>query len=147
LGFELFPFSYKEFLLYFNLIASAESFQQFLSKGGFPEYLKDGSIEILQQLFRDIIYRDIAVRHGIRNVKALVDIALFLISNAGKEYTLNRLKNTFNLGSANSAGEYVGWFEDSFLIFSVAQFSWSPKSMAINPKKVYTIDTGFELPE
>jgi predicted AAA+ superfamily ATPase len=145
LSFELFPFSYKEFLNFFNTSPSAVTFQQFLEKGGFPEYLKFGSVETLQQLFRDILYRDIAVRYGVRNVKTLIDIALFLISNAGKEYTLNRLKNNFNLGSTNSVSEYVGWFEDSYLIFSVPQFSWSAKSMAINPKKVYTIDTGFAM--
>jgi predicted AAA+ superfamily ATPase len=145
LRFELFPFSYKEFLNFFNITPSALTFQQFLEKGGFPEYLKFGSVETLQQLFRDILYRDIAVRYGVRNVKALIDIALYLISNIGKEYTLNRLKNSFNLGSANSVGEYVGWFEDSYLIFSVPQFSWSAKSMAVNPKKVYTIDTGFAM--
>lgn len=143
LSFELFPFSYKEFLNFFNASPSAVSFQQFIEKGGFPEYLKFGSVETLQQLFRDILYRDIAVRYGVRNVKTLIDIALFLISSAGKEYTLNRLKNNFNLGSTNSVSEYVGWFEDSYLIFSVPLFSWSAKSMAINPKKVYTIDTGF----
>ncbi len=145
LRFELFPFSYKEFLNFFKIEPSALTFQQFVEKGGFPEYLKYGSIETLQQLFRDILYRDIAVRYGVRNVKALIDIALFLISNVGKEYTLNRLKNSFNLGSANSVSEYVGWFEDSYLIFSVPQFSWSAKSMAVNPKKVYTIDTGFAM--
>lgn len=145
LSFELFPFSYKEFLNFFNISPSAVTFQQFIEKGGFPEYLKFGSVDTLQQLFRDILYRDIAVRYGIRNVKTLIDIALFLISNAGKEYTLSRLKNNFNLGSTNSVSEYVGWFEDSYLIFSVPQFSWSAKSMAINPKKVYTIDTGFAM--
>ena len=143
LDFEVFPFSYKEFLNFFNVKPSVTSFHQFIEKGGFPEYLKYGQLETLQQLYRDIIYRDIAVRHGVRNVKALVDIALFLISNVAKEYTLNRLKNNYNLGSANSASEYVGWYEDSYLIFSVPQFSWSAKSMSVNPKKVYTIDSGF----
>jgi len=145
LCFELFPFSYMEFLSFFKTSPSAATFQLYIEKGGFPEFLKYGSIETLQQLFRDILYRDIAVRYGVRNVKTLIDIALFLISNAGKEYTLNRLKNNFNIGSTNSVSEYVSWFEDSYLIFSVPQFSWSAKSMAINPKKVYTIDTGFAM--
>ncbi len=143
LNFELYPFSYNEYLLFFNSSPTAETFLQFIEKGGFPEYLKYNTIETLQQLFRDILYRDIAVRYGIRNVNALIEIALFLISNVGKEYSLHRLKNNFNLGSANSAGEYVGWFEDSYLIFSVQQFSWSARSMAIKPRKIYTIDTGF----
>lgn len=143
LRFELFPFSYKEFLNFFTKGPSIATLQLYLEKGGFPEYLKYGSIETLQQLFMDILYRDIAVRYGVRNVKTLIDIALYLISNAGKEYTLNRLKNNFKLGSTNSVSEYVSWFEDSYLIFSVPQFSWSAKSMMVNPKKVYTIDTGF----
>lgn len=145
LNFELYPFSYNEYLQFFDSSPGMDTFQQFIEKGGFPEHLKYNKIETLQQLFRDILYRDIAVRYGIRNVKALIDIALFLISNIGKEYSLQRLKNNFNLGSANSAGEYVGWFEDSYLIFSVRQFSWSAKSMAIKPRKVYTIDTGFAM--
>lgn len=141
--FGLFPFSYKEFLNFFKSEPSFATLQLYLEKGGFPEYLKYNTLEILQQLFRDILYRDIAVRYGVRNVKTLIDIALYLISNAGKEYTLNRLKNNFKLGSTNSVSEYVSWFEDSYLIFSVPQFSWSAKSMLVNPKKVYTIDTGF----
>lgn len=143
LRFELFPFSYKEFLNFFNSEPSYTTLQLYLDKGGFPEYLKYDTFETLQQLFRDILYRDIAVRYGVRNVKTLIDIALYLISNAGKEYTLNRLKNNFKLGSTNTVSEYVSWFEDSYLIFSVPQFSWSAKSMVVNPKKVYTIDTGF----
>jgi predicted AAA+ superfamily ATPase len=143
LSHELFPFSFREYLHFVKKEASIETFNAFLAYGGFPEYLKYKSIETLQQLFKDIIYRDIAVRHGVRNVKILIDIALHLLSNAGKEYTLNKLKNTYNLGSANSVAEYVSWFEDSYLLFSIPQFSWSIKSKAINPKKVYAIDTGF----
>lgn len=44
LSFELFPFSYKEFLNFFNTSPSADTFQQFIEKGGFPEYLKFGYI-------------------------------------------------------------------------------------------------------
>lgn len=143
LSHELFPFSFKEYLQFVSAEASPQSFKEYLDRGGFPEYLKYGSIEMLQHLFKDILYRDIAVRYGVRNVKTLTDIALHLVSNAGKEYTLNKLKNIYNLGSANSASEYVSWFEDSYLIFSIPQFSWSLKSKAINPKKVYVIDTGF----
>jgi predicted AAA+ superfamily ATPase len=68
---------------------------------------------------------------------------LHLISNTAKPYTYNKLKNTYGVGSANSISDYVQWFEDSYLIFSVPQFSWSAKSSSVNPKKVYAIDTGF----
>lgn len=140
---ELFPFSYREFLLFKGLNSSVEAFQQYLEKGGFPEFLEQESVEILQQLFKDIIYRDIAVRYGIRNVKPLVEIALFLISNIGKEYSLNRIRKIFGVGSANSVSDYVNWFEDSYLFFSVPRFSWSARSVMVSPRKIYTIDTAF----
>jgi predicted AAA+ superfamily ATPase len=140
---ELFPFSYNEYLLFLNFENNLASFNSYIEDGGFPEYVKSKHKEQLQQLFKDIIYRDIIVRHGIRQAKTIIDIALFLIANVGKEYSLNGLKNTFGVGSANSVADYIHWLEDSYVLFSVPRFSWSLKSVSINPKKVYCIDTGF----
>jgi hypothetical protein len=72
-----------------------------------------------------------------------MSIALYLISNAGKEFSFTNIKNTFGLGSVNTVMDYISWFEDSYLLFTLPKFSWSLKSVAINPKKVYVIDTGF----
>jgi predicted AAA+ superfamily ATPase len=47
------------------------------------------------------------------------------------------------LGSANSVSDYVSWLEDSYLFFTLPRFSWSLKSVAVNQKKIYSIDTGF----
>lgn len=140
---ELFPFSYVEYCSFKKLSYTASSYRSYLDIGGFPDYVKNKQPEQLQQLFRDIVYRDIVVRYGVRNSKTLIEIALFLISNAGKEYSLTKIKNTFGVGSTNSVASYMQWFEDSYLLFSLPRFSWSLKSVAINAKKVYTIDTGF----
>ena len=140
---ELFPFSYTEYLMFLQLENNLASFNLYLEDGGFPEYLKSKHKEQHQQLFKDIVYRDIIVRHGIRQAKTLIDIALFLIANVGKEYSLNGIKNTFGVGSANSVADYIHWLEDSYVLFSMPRFSWSLKSVSINPKKVYCIDTGF----
>ncbi len=78
---ELFPFSYSEFLLFEKTLNSAEAFSSYLTNGGFPEFLSSGNPEILQNLLKDIVLRDIAVRYGIRNTHTLMDITLFLISN------------------------------------------------------------------
>lgn len=140
---ELFPFSYNEFLGFLKKENNADSFREYLKLGGFPEHLKTLNKELLQQLFKDIIYRDILVRHGIRNAKTLISIAQYLISNVGKIYSLNSIKNTFSVGSTNSVANYVQWFEDSYLIFSLPRFSWSLKSIEKNPRKAYVIDTAF----
>jgi uncharacterized protein len=140
---ELLPFSFKEYLSFKKIKAEAATFEQYLFEGGFPDYLKTANKEVLQQLFKDIVYRDIIVRHSVRNDKVLMSIALYLISNVGKEFSFTNIKNTFGVGSVNTVIDYISWFEDSYLLFTVPKFSWSLKSVAINPKKVYVIDTGF----
>lgn len=140
---ELFPFDYSEFCKYLNLEKNQKSVEEYLTLGGFPTYLNTRDITYLQQLFKDILYRDIIVRYGVRNVKSIESIALYLISNTAKEFSLTSIKNAFNVGSVNSVADYVSWFEDSYLLFSVPRFSWSLKSISVSPKKIYSIDTGF----
>ena len=139
---ELFPFSYLEFLQFLKLENSENSIQNYLKMGGFPEYLKTNNIEVLQNLFKDIVYRDIAIRYSIRNTKLLIDLALYLLSNIGKETTFNSLKKIFKVGSANTIMDYSNWFEDAYLLFFLQKFSYSAKSISINPRKVYAIDNG-----
>ncbi len=139
---QLLPFSYAEFLNFSSKKAGAQSFDEYLKNGGFPEYIKYEKSSILQELFNDIIYRDIVVRHKLRSAQTIKEIALFLISNVGKEFSYNNLAKTFNLGSTNSAIAFVSYLEDSYLLFTVSKFDYSLKKQAVNPKKVYSIDNG-----
>ncbi|HUX98768.1 MAG TPA: ATP-binding protein [Candidatus Deferrimicrobium sp.] len=142
LRYELFPFSFKEMLTFSKQEPNINSFEEYFQKGGFPEYLKYNKTEILQQLLNDIIARDIIVRHKLRDVKTVKEMALYLLTNIGNEFSYNGLKKIFNLGSTNSALSYVSYFEDSYLMFTIPRFDYSLKKQLINPKKVYSIDNG-----
>ena len=139
---ELFPFSFTESLSMSKRKANAASFSQYLTHGGFPEYLKYEKQEILRELLMDIIQRDIIVRHKLRDSKIVKTIALYLLTNVGKEFSYNSLKKMFNLGSVNTAIAFVSYFEDSYLLFTVPKFDYSFKKQLINAKKVYSIDNG-----
>lgn len=139
---ELFPFSFREFNLYNRLEASPDSLSQYLHIGGFPEYVKQHANEILNHIFEDILIRDIAVRHGIRDVRILQRLALYLVSNVGKLITANRLKSMFEVGSTNTITEYLSYLEDSYLLQFVPKFDYSLRKQIVNPRKVYAIDTG-----
>lgn len=143
LSHEVFPFSYGEYLSYFTYTDTSDTFNNYLQNGGFPEFLRDQNPEILQMLLKDILFRDIAIRHGIKNTGILMEIALFLVSNVGKEISFNGIRNTFNVGSPATVSDYLSWMEDAYLLFFLPRFSWSAKSVSKNPKKVYCIDTGF----
>ena len=139
---ELFPFSYGEFLKFTSSAAGPDSFGEYTRLGGFPEYIRYGRNEILQELLNNILARDIVVRQKLRNSQIVKEMALYLLSNTGVEFSYNKLAKMFNLGSTNSAIGYVSYLEDSYLLFTVSKFDYSVKKQAISPKKVYSIDSG-----
>ena len=142
---ELFPFSYNEELQFYNKGSSIDAFDEYFRDGGFPEYLKYKQSAILQELLMDIIYRDIVIRHSIRDAKSLHELAIYLLANTGKEFSYNSLKKTFNFGSVNTAISYISYMEDSYLLFTIQKFDYSLKKQAVNEKKVYAIDNGIIL--
>lgn len=139
---ELFPFSYQEFISFKGFESNTVSSAEYLKNGGFPEYLKTGNPEILMQNFNDILIRDISVRHNLKNVTLLKQLAVWLISNTGKRFTGNSLKKSFGVASSSSMMEYLGYFAESYLFFYIPKFSYSYKVQLINPKKVYCVDNG-----
>jgi predicted AAA+ superfamily ATPase len=139
---ELFPFSYKEFLAFKKLTNNQIALGKYLQKGGFPEYLKTNNGIILNQLLDDILNRDIAVRYGIRDVNTLRKLAIYLISNIGKQVSGNKLKELFNIKSATTILEFFSYLENSYVIQFIPKFSYSLKNQVRNLKKVYAIDLG-----
>jgi hypothetical protein len=139
---ELFPFNFNEYLLYLNVSANPQTFQDYLQKGGFPEALQSSDAEYLRTLLRDIVVRDIAVRRNIKNDTLLLRLALNLVSNIGKEISFNNLTNTLSIKSVRSTIDYCDYLKESYLFDFIPRFSFSIKQQLNNPKKVYCIDTG-----
>jgi len=139
---ELFPFSYSEFLAFRQEPRSLSSLDEYLLQGGFPEYLKTGNADILVQLQTDILYRDIAVRHGIRDVASLKRLFMLLLSNAANLVSPSNLTRTIGVKSPSTILDYFSYFEAAYLMKLVPKFSWSAKAQALAPKKLYIVDPG-----
>ena len=145
LDFELFPFSYQEYLVFKNTTAGLSSFQKYLTLGGFPEFLFSRKKDYLQQLLIDILMRDIAVKHAVRNVKVLKEMTVFLLSNVGKDYSYHSIRRVFSLGAVTTVIDYISFLEESYLLFSIPKFDHSLKNQSVNPKKIYAVDNGLAL--
>jgi len=152
---ELFPFSFMEFLSFkgFQLSKNGLSltseraaikrhFAEYLKHGGMPEYLKYQDTTLLKRVYEDIIYRDIVARYGIKQIKPLRELGLYLLSNIGGTFSYNNLKNVLGLGSMNTIKSYADFMENSYLIFLVSKFSYSLKQQCVSLKKIYCIDNG-----
>ncbi|MBN2745800.1 MAG: ATP-binding protein [Bacteroidales bacterium] len=139
---ELFPFSYPEFLRLKGVENSSSALLNYLEEGGFPEFLKTNNTDILVNLVNDILVRDIAIRHAIRDIDALKKLTLYLISNIGKPVSATNISGMTGFKSVSTIIEYFSYLEEAYLLSFIPQFSFSIKSQIRNPKKVYCIDNG-----
>jgi predicted AAA+ superfamily ATPase len=139
---ELFPFSYNEFLSFRKAKPEPSTFREYLNSGGFPEFLMDGNPEYLRTLLKDIVVRDIVVRRGIRNEHVILRLAMFLMSNVGKEISYNNISRVLEIKSVRTTIDYCDYLTESYLFDFVPMYSRSIKKQIANPKKVYSIDTG-----
>ena len=139
---ELFPFSYREFLNFRGLGAAKESLKTYLQTGGFPEFLENEDEEQLATLFEDVLNRDIVARYGIKDVKSLHRLALYLFSNIGNRITATKLKQPLSIKATTTVLSWFSHLELSYLISFLPMFSYSSKAQLINPRKIYAIDLG-----
>ncbi len=152
---ELFPFSFNEFLSFrghaipdlarLTTVDGARlrgHLDEYLRLGGIPESLKYPELPLARTLYDDVLYRDIATRHRVDEVRALKELAYYLMSNPATLVSYNRLKDQLRLGSVNTIKNYIEYLEDSWLFFTSNVYDYSVRRQQVAPKKIYAIDTG-----
>ncbi len=149
-----FPFSFREFLIFKNYKLQENDFyqtkkraiiksffQEYLKLGGYPEVIKINDPTLLEQYFKDIIYRDILPRYSIKKLKEIRELCLFLASNLGSIHSYSRLQNLIGVKSINTVKTYLEILKEVFLFFRINLFDYSIKRQIYNPSKIYIIDT------
>lgn len=151
----LFPFSFREFLRAIgeeydlllldinNKSLLQKSFNRYLEHGGFPLVVKEQDPELINDYFQDILYRDIIARYKLSQVMEIRQIGIFLASNCGKRFSYNTLQQISGVKSTSSVKDYLWYYEQSHLFLFMKKFDYSVKKQVMNPRKAYTIDTGF----
>lgn len=142
LSMELFPFSYSEFIRFKKLNNDENAVIDYLKTGGIPEYVKSSVSYVLNALVDDILMRNIAIRHSVRDVNSLRQLTAYLITNIGNLVSANKLAGMFDIKSPATFLEYFSFLKDAYLLDFIPMFSHSLKIQARNPKKVYVTDMG-----
>jgi len=142
LSFEVHPFSYAEYLTWSRRPAGEASLRAWLDDGGFPLYLRENRDSLLRELLRDIIQRDIASRHGLREVRHVLNLALFLLANTGQPFSMRRLTRTLSMPTISQTSRYLEYLQDAYLLFALPKFSPSFRQRVISPLKYYAVDNG-----
>jgi hypothetical protein len=149
---ELFPFFFSELAEYSNINYNElttqniaiilKAFDDYLSEGGFPEYIKTKDTESLQNVYEDILYRDIIARYGIKEIKNIRLTANYLMTNLAKEFSYQSIANILGIKSATTIKNYVTFMESVYLLTEIFRYDNSLKKQYVSNKKIYCIDSG-----
>jgi hypothetical protein len=142
-SFEVHPLSYPEFLRFRGSGPDTRTFLDYMRTGGFPRIVMTGDIALAKEYFDRIIYRDITSNSKITDVEALRSIALYLLSNVGKEFSYRSLSSVSGLKHEDTVKSYVLALKDAYLIDVLKKFHPSLKVQQSYGKKAYGADPAF----
>lgn len=150
-SFEVFPFSYQEFLKISNKNPEQSSFIEYMNFGGMPEtfHLPDEERKkhYIRNLFDSIVFRDVIKRHKIRDVWMLEQLALVLTDMVGGLFSLRKLLKTLSsMGvktNVETLGNYLSYFKQAFYIHEVPRYDIRGRKIIGGEKKYYLNDPSF----
>ncbi len=158
LSWEMFPFSFREFLDGKGFASEGvlstkkrllvrKAFEEYWETGGFPEVVgldRHLRIKTHQEYFQTILFRDLVERHDVSHPKAVTDLAHWLVDNTASPYSVNSLtgylKSLGHKAPKSAVSDYLEWFEDAYFLFTVRIFDASLARSNTNPKKMYCVD-------
>ena len=160
---EVFPLSFPEYLRFngvFKKIPRAgftarekgalrRAMSEYMERGGFPDVqdVSDGMRASMLQGYVDaVLYRDIIERHAVPSVQALKYTLEYLFHNYARKASTRSisgvLKNLSLPANRESIADYLDWFKDAYLAYSVSVRSDSLAVKRVNPDKYYLVDPG-----
>ena len=161
ISYEIFPFSFKEYLRWKDIKVNLNSpkslsfiknaLDAYLKEGGFPECIDEDkfvSRKIISEYINLIVYKDIIERYKLKNIDLLKHLIKYTFSNMGTLLSFNKLYNEFkSMGyklSKDTLFDYFSYLEDGYITFKVPIHRNSVKEEIRNPKKIYAVDNVFK---
>lgn len=160
LSFMVYPFSFKEFLVFkgmkFDLKTVLygkdrpkikKAFNEFLEFGGFPEIFQEKlKQQILQEYYNVMFYNDIIERFNVKNAGLLEDFLKMEINSFSAMVSVSKIAKTLgSIGrkaSKTTLSKYLSYAKSVFLLFELSVYDYKIKEQMRHLKKIYAVDTG-----
>lgn len=153
--FEVLPFSFWELKEYFELNNrpfAEDMFYDYLKWGGFPlrfDYKDETATrKYLENLYESIVNHDIIKKSRNIDRKLFMDISLYILSNAGKEFSADSICDYYSHQNRREVARrtiynYLDKMKKAYLIHAVSRYNITGKAALKNREKYYAVDTGF----
>lgn len=148
---KVYPFSFSEYMEYFNLKECYEALDKYMLEGGMAgSYLyktQESKYDYIADVFDTLIVRDIRRKYRIRNTQLMDRIVDFLMDNVSNLSSARNITNT--LGSLNekihhtTVGAYMQYLCNAFAFYRVRRYDIKGKKYLSSNDKYYLSDHTF----
>ena len=149
-SFHIFPFSFKELVMYHQDIDSKTLFSMFIAYGGFPviQGFKHAGekVSILRDLYDSVVIRDIVQRYNVNSVDTLDKYMSYLLNTISSQFSaqniINYFKNEGRTISKETLYNYITYAKDVLLIYSAKRYDLKGKKLLSTNEKYFVNDQG-----
>ena len=149
---EVFPFSFKEFVSYYEYQDLQQAFDRFALEGGMSgSYLYesfDDKYNYLNEIFETLIVRDIQQKYKIKNISLLDTLNDFLVDNISSEISARSIANTLTSKGSKTddktVSSYIKYLCASFAFYKIRRYDIKGKKYLASQDKFYLADHSFK---
>lgn len=149
---EVYPFSFKEFVLYYGYSNLQEAYIKYLLEGGMPgSYLykrENDKSKYISDIFDTLVLRDIKQKYKIRNEFVLTKVTDFLIDNISNLTTARKLTEAINdrgyKVDHKTVDKYISYLCKAFAFYKVKRYDIQGKKYLESTEKYYLSDHSFK---
>jgi len=148
---KVYPFSFAEYMEYFDLNDPYEALDRYVLEGGMAgSYLykeQEAKYDYVADVFQTLIVRDIRKKYKIRNTQLMDRIVDFLMDNISNLSSARNITNT--LGSMSekthhtTVGSYMQYLCNAFAFYKVRRYDIRGKRYLSSNDKYYLSDHTF----
>ena len=147
-SFEIYPFSFKEYLQYYKCKDIQEAFDNYVKEGGMSgSYVYKTQIDkykYIEDVFNTLILRDIKQKYNIRNIDILNNLSNYLIDNISNLTSANNITNYLNSNKIEITDKtiknYIDYLCNSFAFYKIKRYDIKGKKYLATLDKYYLAD-------
>ncbi|MEQ3165681.1 ATP-binding protein [Parabacteroides goldsteinii] len=151
-NFEIFPFSYQEYIGITVKDDHRQSYLDYMESGALPELFilpnNETRRNYVAAIKDTVLLRDIIQRNSIKDPKLLEDIFIYLVNNASNLISITNILNFFKSKKRKTTydtiSNYIGYIEDTFLIHKVERYDIRGKGTISGNYKYYINDLAYK---
>lgn len=149
---EVFPFSFSEFMKYFELTDQYAAFNRYIQEGGMSgSYLyktPESKYDYISDVFNTLIVRDIQRKYRIRNMPLMERLCDFLIDNISNQTSTRSVAAAFKSEQVNTndrtIGAYIKYLCNAFAFYRIRRYDIQGKRYLASNDKYYLSDHSFK---